>query len=936
MAPEALDRRVRSALRRLPALVDRLLADDAKEDDAEEMFELLVRLKVYLDRLAAGSAEKAAAAASILEVAAVHSALLRLVAAVVRWPLLAPSSNLASSSGSGSSGGGSTSGSGNGGSGSGGSGTGSSGTGGSSSGSTSEPSAGASIQAYASVAWETGCLVDALLELLFAQPHIPPAALDFIEKLRRMDTLQCLARQFATAADSVGALTAQQAGFAGSLFHLLGSLLVTLQMDPKEEEEALHASRCRELATVLCDSHVMEHAARLLLRLMLQGAPTDAALSVANPTANMSHMFLTAYQNITVQSKIKREEGQDAAATVLREVVSGRCVRHVVLIHGVAALCMADGGPAYGLPTDVQQAVSARLAEAFPPGPTEVDLLAESISLSLRAALAYVEPSPPVGARAAVMLLLRLARLAVTSGDVWAAHVQQQRAGLPAHAGGARSVVPRHRVVTVAKGSLEAAWCLLRERLAAHPPAWAEEAGVECWRLVAASFSRNMLRWADDHDQLHRTGLLLLYRWVPLPPAGEPLPPAPPPGLAAVLAGGLLPCLERLLRRAGEEPDGPESAVVEALLRREHTWELWAHLLEYGEPRQAAALVATLGKLLRRASPTLLGLQARARPGSCVPAISIACANVLTGSIPFALTLAEGRQLAHLLAYAACAWLSALSGCALQVMADQPAPDSNGLWCLLRPLLCWLPLLVWRCTSAGGVEAATSSSSAAAAAAGDPSAADDICGWRRLLLEEMRVVPLLGRALRLAQPPPPGFFPLVRAALAQSCCTVAAAFPDEVLRAASSSAWPPERLRALLPELREQGRGALVDGTEELAAMLEKGWAGLRGISGSGSGISGGRIVACESILTAAANLDGASCKLAALLVLPAAACGLLRICSYRGCTSLAGDSEADARMRWCRFCNSSCYCCGECQLSHWREGGHKEACPGGAKVRPG
>ncbi|PNH08251.1 hypothetical protein TSOC_005250 [Tetrabaena socialis] len=635
-----------------------------------------------------------------------------------------------------------------------------------------------------------------------------------------MDTLQCLARQFAAAADSVGALTAQQARHAECLSYLLNSLTRAIHGGPALVEQLPLASMRRELAEVLRDSRIMEHAARLLLRLLQQGAPTGAALSVEHPTAEMPLAFLAVYQNICAHYNAMRAEAQGAAAcAALREVLSGRCYRHVVLTHGVAALCMADGGPAYGLPTDVQQAVSARLAEASPAGPQEMQQLAEAIPLGLLAALTSVGPSQPVGAQATVMLLLRLARLAVTSADVWAAHAQQQG-------------------------------------------------------------------------------------------AGEALLHTSPPGMTAVLAGGLLPCLERLLRRAGEELDGPESVVMGALLRQNHAWRLWAHLLEYGEPRQAAALVATLGKLLRRASPTLLGLQARARPGNCFPVISL-----------------QGRQLPRLLAYAVCAWLPALSGCALQAMADQPAPESNGLWCLLRPLLTWLPLLVWRCTSAAGVEAATGSSSAAPS----PSAADDAGGWQLLLLEEVRVVPLLGRALRLAQLPLPGFFPLARTALAQSCCAVAAAFPDEVLREARSSAWPPELLRALLPELWARGRGALVDGTEALAVMLEKGWAGLRGTSGSG-----GSIEALESILTAVAKLDAASCKLAEALVLPAEARVLLRTCSNRGCTSLAGDSEADARMRWCRFCNSTCYCCGECQLSHWREGGHKEACQGGAKVRRG
>ena len=52
-----------------------------------------------------------------------------------------------------------------------------------------------------------------------------------------------------------------------------------------------------------------------------------------------------------------------------------------------------------------------------------------------------------------------------------------------------------------------------------------------------------------------------------------PRPSAPtaaelPPELAAALAAGLLPCLERLLRRAGDDPADPEAAVVCELVER--------------------------------------------------------------------------------------------------------------------------------------------------------------------------------------------------------------------------------------------------------------------------------------------------------------------------------------------------------------------------------
>ncbi|KAG2488765.1 hypothetical protein HYH03_012763 [Edaphochlamys debaryana] len=80
------------------------------------------------------------------------------------------------------------------------------------------------------------------------------------------------------------------------------------------------------------------------------------------------------------------------------------------------------------------------------------------------------------------------------------------------------------------------------------------------------------------------------------------LSPSPPPGLAVALSAGALPALERLLRRtngallladprAGLGPSDPPAA---ALL----SWPRLGAVLAYGDVRQAASLVATVGKLL--------------------------------------------------------------------------------------------------------------------------------------------------------------------------------------------------------------------------------------------------------------------------------------------------------------------------------------------------
>ncbi|PNH10259.1 hypothetical protein TSOC_002986 [Tetrabaena socialis] len=730
-----------------------------------------------------------------------------------------------------------------------------------------------------------------------------------------MDRLQCLAHQFAAAVAPAGALTALHVGYAPYLCLLNGLLYILPPAD-----ELLHVSMLGELAEALRDSCVMEHWARFVV-LQFQG------LAAVGP-ACMSFMF--AYERIAVVwTRRTRETRQDLAVQVaLGKVLSSRCIRHVMLAHGVAALCAADGGPSYGLPEELLQVISGHTEEA-PAGPYSMLQLRDPFLGALVGVLAFAAPSSPRDGRATVLLLLRLARLALASGNLWVAHEQHQQAGLPmlVHAGAPRVVVSRKAAAGTPFLVLCHAWRQLLERLGTDAPAWAVEAGVECWRLVTAALDRSVLRWACP-SQLRSCCSRLLGGVVPPLLADEPLPPAPPPAVAAVLAGGLLPCLERLLRRTGEEPDGPESAAVEALLRQERPWRLWAHLLEYGEPRQAAALVATLGKLLRRANSNP-ALPARAETFS-----TQTCTTVLMGPLlpECGLAQAQGRQLALLLVYAVCAWLPALSDLVLEAKAGQAAPGSESFEAQLIPLLYWLPLLAYRCWGADGALASAGPSTAAATAdAGGPNAADGAGGWRRLLLEEVRVVQVLAAALRLAQPSHTGFDRATCRALARSCCAVAAAFPDEVLRAACSSAWPSELLHALLPELHVDGMGELADGVEVLATFVEGG-----GSNGGGSGGGSRGVEARERLLAVGAKAEGDYRELAAALVPPAEARAALRTCSYHGCTSLAGDSEADARMWWCRFCNSSCYCCGECQLSHWREGGHKEACLGGAKARPG
>ncbi len=83
-------------------------------------------------------------------------------------------------------------------------------------------------------------------------------------------------------------------------------------------------------------------------------------------------------------------------------------------------------------------------------------------------------------------------------------------------------------------------------------------------------------------------------------PSHADLPVTPPRELSIALRAGYLPCIERVLRHTQRESESRSRAV--ALLSSVASWRRTARLLAYGDVRQAAGLVATVGKLALRLS----------------------------------------------------------------------------------------------------------------------------------------------------------------------------------------------------------------------------------------------------------------------------------------------------------------------------------------------
>ncbi|KXZ47496.1 hypothetical protein GPECTOR_35g934 [Gonium pectorale] len=218
-------------------------------------------------------------------------------------------------------------------------------------------------------------------------------------------------------------------------------------------------------------------------------------------------------------------------------------------------------------------------------------------SLQLRGmvAIAGLVELPPPGRRATLELLRRVGWLAVASARqlTWVLTGEDWN-GSGSGGGGAWSrVLPADEVFMVAIEALQYSWRALPERRGA-PEAdalrAAEEAGL--WQLAAA-IAADVMPYATAYFQVD-----MLSRNLALP-QGRLLIRS----VAAALDGGVLPCLERLMRRAGRNPQGREASLLLALGNLGGFWPYLAPLLAYGDPRQGAALLVTLGKLLRTVGP---------------------------------------------------------------------------------------------------------------------------------------------------------------------------------------------------------------------------------------------------------------------------------------------------------------------------------------------
>ncbi|GLC43629.1 hypothetical protein PLESTB_000402100 [Pleodorina starrii] len=443
-----------------------------------------------------------------------------------------------------------------------------------------------------------------------------------------------------------------------------------------------------DLAGALADSHILEHTARaavttLELELELLGATAaagetgEAAGGAAGKAAGggaagetLQHDTVEdairgcidlldglrkVYKFLTFKDRAGSVAGPAPFLPLLRQALSGPCVQYLVLAAAVAVLCAADGGPSYGMQPGLLRRLQCLATAADGEAAREqqqqqlspvVHLLPEralgSLDFILAAAFHGDLFGPQTSRRGVLELVRRVGRLAVASARFWGGQQVEEEQQ--------RFVMREDVVCTFATGALDSAMEILKRGCgsaaagAGAARRW-QEAAVDRWRLAADIVEH--VDWRQDPKHVIMLAQHLRPQELTEADGGEKegegpvsLEP-PPPDLEAALAGGLLPCLERLLRRAGRDPGGSGNEVhlLQALLQ-DQEFPL-VQLLTHADPRQAVAFVVSLHKVMLRQSFIVEQfLKQEGRGGGSGGASSSSSSGVPNEHVAFAFTSA--------------------------------------------------------------------------------------------------------------------------------------------------------------------------------------------------------------------------------------------------------------------------------------------------------
>ncbi|KAG2499189.1 hypothetical protein HYH03_002770 [Edaphochlamys debaryana] len=823
------------------------------------------------------------------------------------------------------------------------------------------------------------------------------ALAEFVSTLLRTQVLHALARQVAAASASLNldprphpaqpgaASTASGAGPSApqtqenmwmrrqNASYLLKSVagLVSALVDCARALE--DNARSTAIGTAILESRILDHAFRLLLLLPGTKRPTPQAGEARDAEAAITQLLaavqLDVFQVAASQLESCRPdrgpavppgpdagadagEGADSPEPPLPFPLLGRWARYAVVALGLQTLHAADGGGFYGLRVPL-----------LPPCKAGGRL--EGASDALQAIVAAVKvdrvcPDPCFRRTAAVALLLRVGRLALASlraaADRAAGTVP--RSGLAAvvrvedELGAEREVRAVLDSKSAVRIGVEALACVVVwvQRATEAGAAYQWEA-VGCWRLALGLLATVPLQDASERRDTLYVCLHQLFHYLSTGPRSTA-------ALNAALEGGVLQGVERLLRRSGQATTGPEALLLEDLLRRAGS-AVWLSTPRLGGyTAESLSLIASVAKRLRWTKLALGRSRFCGKLHDRLPCWQIAY-DVLPQTLislpywgdPEELAFTPVRllpELSRLLRDAAAAGLQAAEAAAANgIDGDDATVDDEGEGDAVRGMEVMTvaalafapPLLDWvRVFALTAVATALPSTTMAAS----PSKAAVAAEWRLFLERDLAAVPLLGAMLCILEEVGERSATTwglawesaaVMDGLAEACCTVAAALPEEVRLAASADGdgagpgpsnggggnvgpsafpWRPEALKLLIWQVQQCGGSwAAAARVEALAKALEGGTTFLVGRKAGG-----GEVKAAAAMLTD---------------IRPSQARSALPTCANPACTSLDGDSEAGVRLQKCGGCGRVEYCCRECQKEHWRAG-HKAACGDGAK----
>ncbi|PNH04941.1 hypothetical protein TSOC_008853 [Tetrabaena socialis] len=596
---------------------------------------------------------------------------------------------------------------------------------------------------------------------------------------------------------------------------------------------------------------------------------------------------------------------------------------------------------------------------------------------------------PPLNMQAAFELAMRLVACALGA----LAEPATARAGMPLPvagdgAGAAGPVRPRVARLEAMKLAVLALLCARKAARQVVAAAVLQRRDLQrlegYWAAVMTVVNRQQANETQElFKQLHLT---------PQSHEGPPrgLPPAPSPDVAAALAAGWAPGMERLLRLPGplrEDVDFPDEDYHDSFQGGafKNYGSAWGQLLAFGPPCAVAAAVATAAKCIQRGAPTAragtapairllfwasplpvcwLAERVGAQPLAAATRDGLAAAGSAAGAgggggggdgpggLPVAGSGDGGAsQLRLLLSWVALRISGPLSRAAQAAASLQPSGLPAEEYSKVKR---WLPSLLWRLLRWVTVLAAAHAAAAAAAHAGGAEPGDAAAAaaaaagaaaaeWRDLLLREVGLSAVLGLGLTCAPPRETHPAPLYASALHGALLALARLMPAElaaVVRAADA--------------VVVEGPEAAADKAGIVRGQLLPTLQLLRHVLGPGGGLCEPRVLAAvervcgeggghvdsgeEGLGVVAGAAEGEEegalpphlAELlagGAMLAAPAEARALLPVCANPLCGNLEGPSEAALKLLRCGGCGGRVrYCSRGCQQAHWRAG-HAAEC---------